>query len=57
MQGSLVRELVNEVKDLDSYSIEWNERDHVDSRVSSGTYFVNLQTTEYTLTRKATIIR
>lgn len=57
VRGRLVRELVNDVKNLDSYTIEWDGCDRMDSRVSSGIYFVNLETNEYNVTRKATIIR
>jgi flagellar hook assembly protein FlgD len=42
--GQLIKELVNEERDIGSYSAKWNGRDDKGNLVASGTYFYQIQT-------------
>ena len=57
VDGRLVRRLVDGYMGPDTYSIEWNGLDQAGNRVSSGVFFLRLETEKATATGKAVIVR
>jgi hypothetical protein len=57
VRGRLVRELVNEMKPADSYSIGWDYQDAQSSRVAPGMYFITVETGRHVETSKIVLIR
>jgi len=55
--GQLVRTLVDEEKKPGSYKIIWDGKDNSGKEVSSGIYFYQLKTEDYTTTRKMVLLR
>jgi hypothetical protein len=57
IKGMLIRELINESKSSGSYSVEWNGKDKNNNMVSSGTYFYQLNTGEFSQTKKMILLK
>lgn len=57
MSGQLIRTLVQEIQDAGFYSVQWDARDEFGSEVASGTYLYRLQTGEYILAKRLTLVR
>ena len=55
--GQLVRILVDEEKAPGNYKVVWDGKDNSGKEVSSGIYFYQLKTEEYTATRKMVLLR
>jgi len=55
--GGLVKELINEVVRPGNYSISWNGRNTSAKKVSSGVYFVQLDTQHYKETEKVILLK
>jgi hypothetical protein len=54
--GKLVKTLVNGTENLGFHKIVWNGKDNPGQRVSAGLYFIRLDTSNYTATRKIILI-
>jgi hypothetical protein len=57
VRGRLIRELADEVKQADSYSIEWDGRDGSGGEVPAGVYFVRFEAGIYKATGKVVLVR
>jgi hypothetical protein len=57
VRGRLVQTLVNEVKDVGSYSIQWNGQDSSGLQVSSGIYLYTLETDNFKSTKKMVVLK
>ncbi|NHZ84780.1 MAG: T9SS type A sorting domain-containing protein [Planctomycetia bacterium] len=57
MTGRLVRELVNQTMTVGSKTINWDGMDEVGNPVSGGVYFYNLQTGDYSQTKKMVLMK
>jgi hypothetical protein len=55
--GQLVRTLVNEEKTSGTYNVIWDGKDDSGKEVSSGIYFYQLKTEDYTFTKKMVLLR
>lgn len=55
--GQEVRALVNERKDAGIHTIIWDGRDESGRKVSSGSYFLRLETVQHTATKKLCVVR
>jgi len=55
--GQKVKSLVNEIKQPGTHTIAWNGVDDSNRQVSSGIYFVKLQTADLTLSRKMVLMK
>ena len=55
--GQIVKRLVNETQNPDSYSIIWDGTNNFGERVSSGIYFYQLLTEQYQSTRQMILVR
>jgi Secretion system C-terminal sorting domain len=55
--GQLVKKLVDAEFDSGEYAIVWNGEDNSNKRVSSGMYFLRMQTSEYSASRKIMLIK
>jgi hypothetical protein len=55
--GRLVRTLENSVKKAGSHTVTWDGRDSGGNRVANGVYLYRLTASNYTATRKLTIVR
>jgi flagellar hook assembly protein FlgD len=57
VKGQLVRTLVDEEKLSGNYNIIWDGKDNSGKEVSSGIYFYQLKTKDYTDTKKMVLVR
>jgi hypothetical protein len=57
VSGALVRTLVDGVKNVGAYTLEWNGRDDAGNTVSSGVYFYRLVAGNFSDVRKMTLVR
>ena len=57
VQGRLVRRLVNEPMEANTYLVDWNGLDDGGARVAGGVYFLRLETGNEVATGKAIIVR
>jgi len=57
VQGRLVRRLVDEPMEANTYIIDWNGMDDAGARVAGGVYFLRLETGDESVTGKAVIVR
>jgi hypothetical protein len=55
--GKLVRTLVDEKKEVGSYTVKWNGKDDRGNEVSSGLYFYRLQSEEFDKTHKCLLLK
>lgn len=55
--GQLVKTLLHDIRDAGHYKIQWDARDATGKQVSSGMYFIRLQTSKQTFVRKLTLLR
>ncbi|MCG2716317.1 MAG: T9SS type A sorting domain-containing protein, partial [Candidatus Marinimicrobia bacterium] len=55
--GERIRTLVNEVKDKGYYSVSWNGENDQYKAVSSGIYFYQIKTGNFTQTQKMIFLR
>jgi len=55
--GQKIKTLVNEDREIGSYKISWDGRDDMGRNVSSGVYFIRLQTKNNIYTRKLLLVR
>ncbi len=55
--GQKIRTLVNEVKPIGRYEINWNGRNESGRTVSSGTYFYRIRAGEYSAFRKMILLK
>ncbi len=57
MTGRLIRELVNQTMTIGSKKINWDGKDEAGNPVSGGIYLYNLQTGDYSQTKKMVLLR
>ncbi|MDD3049565.1 MAG: carboxypeptidase regulatory-like domain-containing protein [Candidatus Cloacimonetes bacterium] len=57
LRGQKVTTLVDEFKEANEYTIEWNGTDSNDNKVSSGIYLFSMQTGKYTSTKKMVLLK
>jgi flagellar hook assembly protein FlgD len=55
--GQLVRTLVDEEKTPGNYDVVWDGKDDSGKEVSSGIYFYQLKTSDYTHTKKMVLLK
>ena len=55
--GQLVRTLVNEVKDANSYTVAWDGKNDRGGAVASGIYFYKMDTKDFSQTKKMVMLR
>jgi hypothetical protein len=57
VHGQLVRRLLEEPMEPNTYRVDWNGLDERGARVAGGVYFLRLQTADEVATGKAVIVR
>lgn len=57
IKGQRVKTLVNEYKDAESYNVVWNGKTDSGNDVSSGVYFIKLQTENQVFTKKVVLMK
>ncbi len=56
IRGKLIKQ-INRVHTPGRYYLEWNGRNNADKAVASGTYFIQMTTTGYTVTKKLLLLK
>ena len=57
LKGQKVKTLVNEYKEAKTYDVVWNGKTDYNSDVTSGIYFVKLQTADQVFTKKVVLLK
>ena len=57
LNGQLICNLVNEVKNIGTYSVKWNGTDNNGKAVPSGVYIYTMKADNYSTSKKMTLIR
>jgi hypothetical protein len=57
LKGQIVRTLVREHRTAGNYQVRWNGRDDHNKSITSGVYFIRMQTPEHSFIRKAMLIK
>ncbi len=57
LKGQLVKDLINEYQSVGNHKVIWNGRNNQNRSVSSGIYFIRLETKDYTKTSKAILMK
>ena len=57
VNGQFITKLVNEKQKAGTYKVEWDGRDLYGNQMASGIYFYMLKTSEFSETRKMTLIK
>ncbi|MBW6514505.1 MAG: T9SS type A sorting domain-containing protein, partial [Candidatus Syntrophosphaera sp.] len=57
VKGQLVRRLLNEARSAGTHNIVWDGRDAQNRPVSSGIYFIRIESRDYTSTRRAILMK
>ncbi|NHZ87289.1 MAG: T9SS type A sorting domain-containing protein [Planctomycetia bacterium] len=57
MTGRLIRQLVNQTMTVGSKTINWDGKDEAGNPVSGSVYFYNLQTGDYSQTKKMVLMK
>ena len=57
MKGSLVKNLVNEIRTAGMQSIQWNATNNIGRTISAGVYLYSIETGEFRQTKKMILLK
>ncbi len=57
IKGEKVKTLLNETREAGFYTVEWNGKDNYGRNISSGVYFYNMRSGNYSATRKMIMLK